>query len=58
LIVIAKFQIRVLLVGTTVVVLTLTEHWLFCNVVADPSVAACHTAPLSLSELIWLVTAS
>ena len=40
---------------TTVVAATLTEHWLFCNVVAAPGVAASHAVAASLSKFNWLV---
>jgi hypothetical protein len=37
---------------------TFTEHWLFCNVVAAPGVAAVHPVPASFIKLIWLTVLS
>jgi hypothetical protein len=34
-----KFQVKLFPLGTTVALATFTEHWLFSNVVAAPSVA-------------------
>ena len=50
-------SVKVFPLGETVAAATFTEHWLFCNVVADPIVAHVHTVPLSFSKLIWLLGA-
>jgi hypothetical protein len=51
----ATFNVRVLEFTATVVAATFSEHWLFCNVVALPTVADCQTVALSFKKLIWLV---
>jgi len=51
--VIGTFHVKVLPLKVTVAAAALIEHWLFCNVAADPRAAACHAVPLSPSKLIW-----
>ena len=48
-------SVNVLPLDTAVVVAMLTEHWLFCNVVAAPGVAACQAVAPSLSKFNWLL---
>ena len=55
--VIAVVKVKRLPLRETFAVATFGEHWLFCNVVADPRAAGIHTVPLSLSKLIWLLAA-
>lgn len=53
--VMARFSVKVLPVGVTVVVAKFREHWLFCNMLTAPGVAAVHAVPVSFSKFTWLV---
>src|SRR3984885_2936048 len=50
----AAFTVSVLPLGVTVVADTLSEHWLFCSVVAAPGVAANQADPASFNRFTWL----
>jgi hypothetical protein len=51
----ATLTLSVVPLGDTPLLATAIAHWLFCNVVAEPSAADIHVVPLSFSKLMEFV---